>query len=118
MPRIVFLVILSLHGLIHLLGFAKAFGLAQLPQLRQPISGSWGLLWLAAGVLLLATTALLICHARSWWWVGAVAVVVSQVVIVASWSDAKFGTLANVIVLLVVMWGVAHLGPWSLRGWT
>lgn len=114
MPRIVFLAILSLHGLIHLLGFAKAFGLAQLPQLRQPISGSWGLLWLAAGVLLMATAALLIFHARSWWWVGAVAVVVSQVVIVASWSDAKFGTLPNVIVLLVVIWGAAHLGPWSL----
>ena len=31
-------VLLAVHGLIHLMGFAKAFGYAQLPQLTQPIS--------------------------------------------------------------------------------
>ena len=35
MLGIAFLVILGAHGLIHLLGFAKAFGLAALPQLTQ-----------------------------------------------------------------------------------
>ena len=34
--RWVFVVLLVLHGLIHLMGFAKAFGYAALPQLTQP----------------------------------------------------------------------------------
>ena len=59
MIRGVFLFILGVHGLIHLLGFAKAFGLADLPQLAQPISRTWGALWLAAGMRVLAAAALL-----------------------------------------------------------
>jgi hypothetical protein len=114
MLRILFLVVLCLHGVIHLLGFAKAFGLAALPQLTQPISRPWGLLWLAASALLLATAALLPLAPRWWWLVGAVAVVASQVVIVTSWSDARFGTLANIVVLVGAAWGCAHRGPWSL----
>ena len=34
----IFAIVLVVHGVIHLLGFAKAFGLAELPQLTQPIS--------------------------------------------------------------------------------
>ena len=35
-------VLLAVHGLIHLMGFAKAFGYAELPQLTQPISREMG----------------------------------------------------------------------------
>ena len=59
MIRILFLILLAVHGLIHLLGFAKAFGLAELPQLVQPISRPWGALWLAAAALTLATAVML-----------------------------------------------------------
>jgi hypothetical protein len=114
MIRGVFLLILGVHGLIHLLGFAKAFGLADLPQLAQPISRPWGALWLAGGSLVLAAAALLPLAPRWWWAVGAVAVVASQAVIFSSWGDAKFGTVANILLLLGVAWGFAHRGPWSL----
>lgn len=114
MLGIAFLVILCAHGLIHMLGFAKAFGLAELPQLTQAISRPWGLGWLVAGALTLAAAVMLPLAPRWWWVVGAVAVVASQTVIIASWSDARFGTLANLVVLLGVIWGCAHRGPWSL----
>jgi hypothetical protein len=39
---VAFALFLVAHGLIHLLGVAKAFGLAELPQLRQPIPASIG----------------------------------------------------------------------------
>ena len=39
--RWVFAGILILHGLIHLMGFAKAFDHAGLPHLTQPISRGW-----------------------------------------------------------------------------
>ena len=48
--------LLILHGLIHLMGFAKAFGYAELPQLTQPISRDWGVVWLLAGGLVVAGT--------------------------------------------------------------
>ena len=55
----VFAIVLVIHGLIHLLGFAKAFGLADLPQLTQPVPSVLGLLWLLAAFLFLATAAAL-----------------------------------------------------------
>lgn len=43
----------------HGMGFAKAFGLARLDALHEPISRPLGLDWLLAEMLLLASTALL-----------------------------------------------------------
>ena len=106
---------LLLHGLIHLMGFAKAFGYADLPQLTEPISRPMGLAWLLATGLFLLTLMALFAWPRGWWMVGATALLASQVVIVTSWNDAKFGTLANVIVLAGVVFGFASHGPTSFR---
>lgn len=113
--RWVFLALISLHGLIHFMGFAKAFGLAELPQLTQPISKGMGILWLAAGLALLATVALFIGAPRVWWVVGCGAVLLSQIVILSSWSDAKLGTIANAVLLAGVVYGFASQGPLSFR---
>ena len=107
--------LLILHGLIHLMGFAKAFGYADLPQLTQPISREWGALWLLAGVLVVATAVLLAAGVRSYWIVGAVALVVSQAVITSAWRDAWAGTAANAVLLLVVAHGLLTEGPWSFH---
>ena len=102
---------LGTHGLIHLLGFAKAFGYANLPQLTQPISRALGVVWLTAACLIAATTAMLGAGSRTYWIVGAVALVVSQAVIVSAWRDAWAGTIVNVILLLVVAHGWLTEGP-------
>ena len=113
--KYVFLFVVVVHGLIHIMGFTKAFNLASPGQLRVPISQPLGLLWLAATLLFLASAALLLA-APSWWWFPAgLAVLISQIVIVASWSDAKFGSIANIIVLVpAVVAGLGH-APWSFR---
>lgn len=110
-----FFALLVIHGLIHLMGPAKAFGIADLPQLTQPISRAGGVAWLAAAVAMLVTAVLLIGSPRLWWVAGLMAVLLSQAVIVASWSDAKFGTIANVLVLGGVLYGFASQGPLGLR---
>jgi len=115
MIRTVFLTVVALHGLIHLMGFAKAFGLADLPQLTQPITRSMGLLWLGAAVLLLAAAATLPLWPRGWWGLGLLALVLSQGVILSSWKDARFGPLANLVLLAGVAYGFASQGPFSLR---
>jgi hypothetical protein len=109
------IVLLGAHGLLHLLGFAKAFGYADLPQLTQPISREWGAAWLVAACLVTATSAMLGAGSRSYWIVGAVALVVSQTLIVSAWRDAWAGTGVNVILLLVVGYGWFTEGPQSFH---
>jgi CubicO group peptidase (beta-lactamase class C family) len=72
----------AVADLIHLLGAAKAFGWADLPQLTQPISPAAGALWLVSAGLFLATAGSLFLWPRWWWLLGAAAVVLSMAVIV------------------------------------
>jgi uncharacterized protein DUF6544 len=92
---------LAVHGLIHLMGFAKGFGMA--------------LVWLVAALVMLATAVMLLIGARGWWLVGACALMLSQAVIVSSWRDAWAGTIANVVLLVAVVYGSGTEGPWSFR---
>ncbi len=113
--RIVFSALIAIHALIHLMGFAKAFGLAHLAQLKNPISRPMGVLWLAAAVAILAAVALLWSEPRWFWVVGLAGVVASQIAIVASWGDARFGTIVNVALLAAALFGAFAWGPFGLR---
>ena len=106
--RIFLLLIIAVHGLIHLMGFAKAFQLAEMEQLVKPISKTSGVIWLTATVLFLVTLTLFVLKSDKWWYVGLLAVVVSQALIIGSWSDAKWGTIANLIILIPVF--IAFMG--------
>ena len=85
---VLFAAVLVVHGLLHLLGCAKAFGLAELPQLTQPISPAFGIVWLLACLLFLAAAVSLFVWPRAWWILGACAIGVSMFAIVPSWNDA------------------------------
>ncbi len=96
-------IIVLIHGGIHILGFIKAFNFSEIQQLTQPISRATSLLWLFTFLLLL-TTALGLLLEQSWWFYLAIgSVFVSQILVFMSWQDAKFGTIANVIILLVAV---------------
>lgn len=100
-----------LHGLIHLLGFAKAFGLAELPQVNQDIGKAMGLVWLGAALLFVALAFVIVMH-KSWWWLPAIpALILSQTAIVFAW-DAKFGTAVNLIILFAT---VLAFGSWHFQ---
>lgn len=103
--RIVFIAILILHGLIHLLGFVKAFDLAPVEQLTTPISRAAGLAWLIACLAALLTALLFALRVDAWWMIGAATLVLSQALVVSAWSDAKAGTLANLVLLVGVVLG-------------
>jgi Family of unknown function (DUF6544) len=113
--RLTFAFFLVVHGLIHLMGFAKALRLADLPQLTQPITPFLGVLWLVGAVLFLVTAGSIFIWPRWWWALGAVAVLVSLAVIVPSWADAKFGVLANLLLSIGILFGFLIQGPYSLR---
>lgn len=101
--RIALAVLIALHGLIHLLGPAKAFGWTDVSQLRAPISPEAGLLWLLAAVLLIAGAIGLVLGAPWWWYSALPGLLLSQALIVTVWGDAKFGTLANVIIAIPLL---------------
>jgi len=94
--------LLALHGLIHLLGFVKAFDLAPVEQLTMPVSRLSGLFWLLAALLLIVTALLYLLNYSRWWTVGAAGVMLSQTLIVLAWGDAKFGTVGNLILLVPI----------------
>jgi hypothetical protein len=74
--------------------------LAEVAQLAQGIAKSVGAIWLLAALLLFVVTASLFHFEKDCWWMIAVpAIVVSQTLIILYWGDAKFGTVANIIIL-------------------
>jgi hypothetical protein len=107
-----FFFIVIINALIHLLGFFKAFQLVEINQLTQNISKPMGILWLIALILFLAAAIQLISNHDLWWITALAAVILSQVLITFFWQDAKFGTIANIIVLLSV---IARYGFWSFE---
>jgi membrane protease YdiL (CAAX protease family) len=115
MFRILMSTLFVVHGLIHLLGFAQAFELADVTQLAQPVTEFAGLLWLAAAVLCFFAAGAMFFAPRWWWAPGAAAIVVSQTVILTSWDDARFGSIMNGVLMLAVAYGFASRGPLSLR---
>ena len=97
---IIFLV--TLHALIHLIGFVKAFKPGMIKQFKLPISKGNGLLWLVACMLFL-TSALLLFNQNDLWWIpAAAATFVSQYLVILVWPDAKFGTLGNAMLLALI----------------
>jgi len=113
--RWVVILVVLVHGLIHLLGAAKGLGWADVTQLKEPISTAMGVAWLGAAALVVVTAVLIAISVRWWWVVGAIAVVASQTVIGTSWADAKVGTLANVMLVAACIFGYASQGAMSLR---
>ncbi|TFC05072.1 MULTISPECIES: DUF6544 family protein [Cryobacterium] len=107
--------ILIAHGSLHLLGAAHGLAWAEVATLTEPIAPALGVVWLAAAIMLVATGVLFAARARMWWVAGIIGLLISQTVILTSWSDAKAGTLANLVLLAALGYEFASNGPRSYR---
>ena len=103
MIRIAFIIFVVLHGLIHLMGFVKAFNFAEISELNLPISKFMGIVWLSACLMFLGAMIQFYLEQDYWWLTSIIAIVLSQGLIFFSWQDAKFGTIANVIILIITV---------------
>ena len=112
--RFLFVLVLIVHGLIHLLGTAKGFGWGDVTALKQPISKGMAMVWLLAAVIVVAAGVTLALNVHVWWIVAVVAALVSQAVIVTSWSDAKAGTIANAALLVAATYSYVSQGSADL----
>lgn len=100
--------ILSLHGLIHIMGGVNELGIAKIEGLSgktlftipSSLQLILGVLWLIAVALFFIAAFGLVTNQQ--WWRSAViiAVIVSQILIIIWWPDAKVGTIANGLIIL------------------
>lgn len=104
--RILFAIILFLHLLIHLIGFAKANHWLTIAQ-DSNISGTQGFLWLSVSILLLVTAVFFLLHKPIWIILAIPVVIISQVLIILNWNETKFGSILNLIILIVVIVSIA-----------
>lgn len=103
--RFLLIILIFLHGLIHLAGFLKSFGFINLEEISHDISKPIGVLWLISTLLFFATGILYLLGKDSWIIPATLAIVISQLLIILTWQDAKFGTIPNVIILLSIIIG-------------
>jgi hypothetical protein len=105
--KAVLILIIVVHGLIHLLGFFNAFGLSKIPALSSktiiPVSAEGkrflGILWLLATVLFTITGISYVWDKHNWWMIGLAAVTLSQLLVIVYWKNAKAGTIANLFII-------------------
>jgi len=99
--RIIFFIIVILHGLLHVLGFLKSFGTFGIGEFMVlPISETAGTLWLLSAVLIVFYGFSFLDKRKYSFIIGFTAVLVSQVLITCFWTDASFGTIPNVLILI------------------
>jgi len=116
MVRIVFGVLLFGHGLIHLIGFISEWNLGlpsflkgnTLISLSESAARLAGIMWLVAGSLWLVISILYFLGKDYFWKIAVINLVISQLLIIAYWPYAEFGTIMNVITLAVVMVNIAR----------
>jgi hypothetical protein len=101
--RTTFFIFVLVHALLHLFGFVKAFDISVLNKISQPISKPLVLIWSLAFLCFILVAIPYLLKNNFLWFFGIIAVVRSQIRIIYFCKDAKFGTLANIIVLFAAL---------------
>jgi hypothetical protein len=101
--KLFFLLILLCHGFIHFLGFAKAFDLGNISTLTQEISKPNGMVWLLVG-LGFSIAAFAAFNDSEHWPILVIALAItSEILILLSWQDARYGTFINALAITVAL---------------
>ncbi len=105
--RIAFLILLWLHAAIHLMWFAHAFGWLHLSYFQKEIPGMVGFSWLIAAGFFIRSSVLILQRKAHWFQPALIGVLISQMWIFSSWEDTKYGSLANLLLLIGTLVGYA-----------
>ncbi|HWA74002.1 MAG TPA: DUF6544 family protein [Polyangiaceae bacterium] len=111
MVRLAFTLLVLLHAGIHLLGFSKAMGWAS--PLEASISRPVGALWAGTALLFVGAAVLFALDVRAFWLLAAPAVVLSQTLIIFAWDEARYGTVANVVISIGALLALFASSPSS-----
>ncbi len=103
MLKYVFALLVFLHGLIHAMGFSKAFNYSNISHLSKEISKPLGLVWLVAAFLFIVAAIYFLINKNNWETLAILAVIFSQAVVFNSWKEAKYATIVNVVILIIAV---------------
>lgn len=95
-----FSIILIIHGVIHLLGYINAFFETDISKQLVGVSKTIEYVWLVTFIMFMVV-AIQFLTDKKWFYLALIAVLVSQILIILAWQVAKFGTVANIIILIV-----------------
>ncbi|MCR9182662.1 MAG: hypothetical protein NXH73_07020 [Flavobacteriaceae bacterium] len=101
--KVILVLLLFFHGAIHILGFLKGFQLAKISALSETISKPMGVLWGITTSLFLLTLIGLLLKKEFWPILAFLALLLSQTLLIIHWQDAKFGSIANLLILLFTL---------------
>jgi hypothetical protein len=113
--KIAIVALLAVHGVIHAVGFAGTWGLAEFQGASRvptnflraspddPIVRVLGAVWLLALMAFLVAAYLLLIDSAAWRPIALVAVLVSMVPVALWWRNAPMGGVANALVVLAVV---------------
>lgn len=91
-----------MHGMIHLLGFVKAFDIVSMDAFNLRVSKTTGLFWMVAGLLFIAGALFYSSGSTFSLYMFVPGVIISTVLILSSWGQAKYGTIGNVLLLVLI----------------
>lgn len=98
--KIALTLLLLIHGAIHLMGFASSYFSANINKQILGIPKPIGAIWLVVFIMFMVAASSLIAN-KKWFYIAFLAAIISQILIVLVWKEAKFGTIANIIILVV-----------------
>lgn len=103
--KIIFSLLLIIHTIIHLFGFFKAFNIFEkVVLIKSKIPKIIGIFWLLSSLLFLITFILLsIIKHKGWYYFGFAGFIISQLLIILTWEEAKYGTIINIIILIILL---------------
>ncbi len=96
-------ILIIIHGTIHLLGFLKAYGFMKTSPMTHTIGVTAGSFWLISFLLFILSVILFYNRQSFWPFVLIVSILISQILIILSWTDAKYGTILNIILFFVAI---------------
>jgi hypothetical protein len=110
MIKWILLAILVLHGVIHVLGTLAEWNLVEIEDfsgktlitLSDSVKKGLGFVWLIV-MLLFLISAYGLYDDQDWWQIlTIISIVISQILIIIWWPDAKFGTIANILIVALM----------------
>jgi len=101
-------ILLLIHGAIHLMGFLKAYGFMKGSPMTQTIGTTAGSFWLISFLLFLLSVFLFYTKQSYWPFVMLAAILISQILIILSWTDARYGTILNIVFLFVAISAIGN----------
>ena len=96
-------IIIFIHGLLHLMGYSKAFQYSGIEHIKAHISRPIGILWIMGCLFFIGTGVLFLLNNDYWQIAGLVSIALSEIAIILGWQNARYGTIVNLLILTAII---------------